>query len=271
MVDIGKQIEDLDWRQGAIFREADTTALRHQLQAEWTEGSVAIVVSQSCDLVHHDLESEPFAEIVIGRPVGSANGNLTDGKNPRRLHLRIRSISAEQVVEIVPADHYRIDREQLVRIMPDGQKVLSDRERRTLANWLAGRYQREALPTAFNQRIARSQKKRDKIYRRLSKRVSALLVKLTPNKELPDHEPYHILLLALVPADDHDPRDVIENDLQALSQQISQDSGIVIDQSPQVVSETEISVALYRQFSPFPLEYLSLREDPPHPLPPSLS
>ena len=271
MVDIGRQIEDLNWQQGSILKEADAAALRNQLRAKWTDNSVVIVVSQSCDLVHHDLEAEPFAEIIVGQSVAGVNGNLTDGKNPRRLHLRIESLgSADLVVEIVPSERYYIGRQQFVKIKPDEQRFLIERERRTLASWLAGRYKREALPTTFNQRIVKTQKKRDKIHRRLSERVSALLVKLMPNRELPDNEPYHVRLLALVPADDHDPRDALENDLQALATQISQDGSIFVDQM-RVVSETEISVALYRQFSLFPLEYLSVREDPPHPLPPLIS
>ena len=47
-----------------------------------------LVVSQSCDLVHHSYESEPFAEAYLCEPLAAdapENGNLTAGKNPREL------------------------------------------------------------------------------------------------------------------------------------------------------------------------------------------
>jgi len=46
-----------------------------------------ILLSHDCDIVHHDLTREPSAEFITMRRAGAPDGNLTHGKNPRRLHM----------------------------------------------------------------------------------------------------------------------------------------------------------------------------------------
>ncbi|HDO34590.1 MAG TPA: hypothetical protein ENH08_05665, partial [Chromatiales bacterium] len=73
MADIGEQIKAAGWRQGCLLRRADLPGLRFDLPAD----QFAIVVSQSCDLVHHSLDTEPNIEIVTATSIPDCGGQYT--------------------------------------------------------------------------------------------------------------------------------------------------------------------------------------------------
>ncbi len=83
MKNLGSIISAQGWMQGSIFREQDLAELKNSGSGqEWETVEVGVVVSQSCDLCHHDPEGEPFAEVLVAGIVDSLNGNFTHGEHP---------------------------------------------------------------------------------------------------------------------------------------------------------------------------------------------
>jgi len=268
----GSIIEEKGWRQGGILQEEDTDKLLEPCDDQRGDDDIGIVISQSCDLIHDDFIAEPYAEIIIGTIVQEENGHFTAAKNPRLLHLRLsHQDGSEQAIELTPIRRYRVERSQLIDIVPDQTRYLQKQQIQYLARWLAGRYERAALPTAFNDRVKaagnKAEKKRQKIHRRLSPYISGLYIKILPFKELQPHEQYHVQLLALIPADFEGDFESINKDVQDLENLLTQEN---INVTSRAAQENKITVATLRRFERFPLEYLSLREEPPHPLPADL-
>lgn len=143
-----QRIRDRGWIQGAVL---DPDAVEgpdcHDQPLGW------LLVSQSCDLIHHDFEQEPFAEVIPLRPIPAAEegeqGNLLYGKNPRILSLE----GDGGWFQIRVRDLQRIRREILADMAPLDSLRLEGRRLRMVCDWLAKRYIRPALPDAFNARM----------------------------------------------------------------------------------------------------------------------
>lgn len=88
------------WYQGSILQD------RHLEEFKSPEGSLdqaGIVISHSCDLSHGDMSNEPYAEILVGEFVPALDGNLTQGKHPRKLHVQMHGPGQNvQPIEFVP-------------------------------------------------------------------------------------------------------------------------------------------------------------------------
>ncbi len=193
----GAIIEQKGWRQGSIVRDKDTDELFVDLNIHRSKNECVIVLSHSCDLAHFDLESEPHAEINIATIIQQEDGNFTAAKHPRCLHLRLTHQDGhDQAVSLKPSRRHWVNRERFTTIEPDETRYLDRREIQYLAQWLAGRYKRAALPTAFNDRVMATKKKRGKIHKHLSPRISGLYIRIHPFKELHPHETYDAQLLA---------------------------------------------------------------------------
>ena len=125
-------------------------------------------------------------------------------------------------------------------------------------HWLASRYTRPALPTTFNNRIARSdsKNKRKKIAKSLDAGLSGIYVEISPNKELPENEDYSVNLLGLIAAGYTDDRGDIENKIEKYAEFMRSAN---MDVLVSVRSEDEISVAVFNRFQRFYYDDLSLR------------
>lgn len=86
------EIRRRGWRQCSIAADPlRERLLRDELLRDVTADDLLIIATQDCDLVCHSFETEPYAEIVIGRHVDTADGNCRFGKNPRRLQFELPS------------------------------------------------------------------------------------------------------------------------------------------------------------------------------------
>ena len=92
-----KAIKDRGWQQWSCVRNADLsvvlrgTALAASLPG-LAECARLLVVSQSCDLVHHCYAAEPAAEAYVCEPLGPGSGpdgNRTAGKTIRWNHWAV--------------------------------------------------------------------------------------------------------------------------------------------------------------------------------------
>jgi hypothetical protein len=148
MSSVGEQIERNGWKQGDVIKNDEFPAsIEGQLE---NIDHLFVITTQSCDLVHHRLEDEPYAECIECLRIDKLKGDYTFAKNPRRLHLLISyTDGSEQPVEILAHRIYRFPREEMTTITPSADKYLSERNCKTLIRWLACRYDRPAFPDEF--------------------------------------------------------------------------------------------------------------------------
>jgi len=276
MVDVGARIGEKGWRQGSILRDDDLFLCRapDRISARDMTGAIGVVVSQSCDLTHAVLEGEPVVEILVGHPAeddvaARKRGNCSGGKHPRCLHMTVQMHDeGERWFEFTPWSRVAVDRSVLVGRRPDADRFISPSDMLVLTNWLAQRYIRAAFPDDFNALLDGARSSQRKLYARLSSAVSGLHARLLPDRDLLENERYTLDLLALVP-------DLYAAQLASAAETVEKLADVLrsagIDVSSAAVLESEVSYARVRSFRRFPLEHLSLRGDPPDPMPLELS
>ena len=261
MDDPGKRISENGWRQGAILHAQD-----HDPPADMDE-AMAVLVSHSCDVTCDCFTTEPHVEVIPAKIIEHEDGNCTYAKNPRCLHLRLHSTDGSVcAIELRQRDRYQLPRKELLDSRPDGERFIDAAGLRVLGRWLALRYERSALPDEFNNRLARLRRRSGKLHKRMSPHASGLYVQLEPHDEVSADAEYRVNLLALVPASHraeiHDVRtaaDELADWLRGENMHV-QVAAMVDDQ---------ISHARVVQMHRLPLEHLSLRHDPEHPMPES--
>jgi hypothetical protein len=138
------------WRQGHILTPDTAAVLR--LVREANQESLVVVISHDCDLAQHS-SIEPTVEVILGRRVQAVDGNLTDAKNPRRLHLLATEVGAPIWVELIATARKSIPKQDLTAHMPSTTIVIHPNGRNTLQHWLAARYRRSAFPDAFDKHL----------------------------------------------------------------------------------------------------------------------
>lgn len=182
------------WRQGALVLQPDMSRLEltPPIEADPGPDDCLIVVSHDCDLLHRELEKEPFVEFVVARSVESAAGDILFAKSPRRLALQ----SAEYTFEVDAHSKCRAYRQAIMTLAPGG--FLSDLDLRILRRWLANRYSRAAFPDAFNGRSSRVGEKVKKILRGVPD-LSGIFLSTT-EVELAAADPYRIVVIGCMPA-----------------------------------------------------------------------
>lgn len=263
---IGEQVSVNKWAQCSI---APTKALaaKASLYLECLDNFL-IVVTQSCDLVHHKLEDEPYAECIECRPIDKVDGNFTYGKNPRCLHLYIVAENGdERAVEIRPHRMHRFDRSILGELIPNDRYYLSERTCRILIRWLAGRYLRAAFPDEFNNRMYVVKEKLKKKAVKLADLVTGIYVMIIPDKEIAPDKTYHVTLLALLEASEdveHQPIDSIIKEYVNLMKNQG------MDVQYRILKEDAISVAAIRNYRKVDWDHISLRKTSPTKLPADL-
>ena len=182
--------------------------------------------------------------------------------------MPIRQGHDEVWFAFLPWDRVLVDRAALADCIPHDEWVVLQADLDVLANWLAQRYVRAAFPDDFNKLLDATRSKQKKLHVRLSPDVSGLYARLNPDRDLLEGERYVLDLLALVPEFRRDELSSVSKSVQALIDSIRATG---IDVRGNVRMEDEVSYGLVRSFRRFPLEHLSLRGDPPDPMPLELS
>lgn len=163
------------WRQGYFVKHQDVSevlgsSIDHVNKRRTHHTQSLILLTQDCDLVQN-LEKEPFVEFIAGYEVSSHNPSLFHGKNPRRLQVQaIANDRKQEMLDISIHDRFRIPKQELLRLSPDGDRQLSVRDRKLLTGWIAKRYTRHAFPDEFNRRLRKSSKRMEKLFKTNSAR-----------------------------------------------------------------------------------------------------
>ncbi|MFT2719899.1 hypothetical protein ACMT4L_07835 [Deinococcus sp. A31D244] len=150
-----------------------------------------MVITQDCDLVHHNFEAEPWCEVLLLRSIEEADGNFMWAKSGRMLHMSVPTVGE---YECSIHDRHRIPRWYLVGHAPDTSMTLDPRTLNLLRQWLARRYARVALPDEFNRRVGSMQKKVMKALEKVGEDIQEVYLN-TQFRELQADEEYLITLI----------------------------------------------------------------------------
>jgi hypothetical protein len=244
------------WVQGAFLRRD----LLRSLLGPRSDGLVGVVVSHDCDLANRSRKKEPTFEWIAARIVGRPDGNFANGRNSRQLHFGSAGPDGEHL-SLSMNDRRFDDRSHLVGVEPSG--VLEEGSRRTLAEWMANRYHRSGFPDAFNDRRAKKARAiRDILNGPGSGDLEGLWVALAPDAEsegaasygrigvdLREGDPYKIVLWVTVKDGiASQALDAVEELVEKVAEALRQCEGLELPEEPQIVRESDFSLAHLRRF-----------------------
>jgi hypothetical protein len=265
----GDAIEKRGWVQGKFL---SLNLAPHLLAVggpagEAPDGALYLVVSQSCDLVHGDGEAEPWCEVLRAVPIASADSLCEHGRNPRVFHFSLTKDNRSVPYEIRAKDRLFLPRGHLVDATPANDASISSRTLDTLTAWLANRYTRPALPTAFNLRLKADKKRFAKLKKLIESKhmlVRDFFLKLHPLDEITDAtKSYRIVLLMVA----HDRAvqaipDEVRQFAQTLTTQLTGIDGIDLVEPVKWQSDTRTSLRQTDDYIPWDIfDYLTTRDD----------
>lgn len=267
---IGTHLEAAGWRQGSIVNDSDLRRLLDHIDTPVEAGMVLLLASQSCDIAHDNIDSDPCLELSIARKIKNYDGNCTHNKNPRILHTQIarrtgnREISTEEYIELKAFEKVAISKMFFQGFRPDPDRVLEKPQLQSYIAWLSARYSRPALPTEFNRRMSDADPKGRlrKIAKRCNEHLMGLYVEITPDTEVQEGEAYNVNLLGLLPSGFDGDRTQIDTAVKNYAC-ILRNAGMEV--MHKIQTEDEISMATIKRFKRFYLHDLSFRETAPHP------
>lgn len=263
-------IRDHGWCQGAAFQEDDHRRLAEMLSVDVEPNSRLLVVSQDCDIVHPNLEAEPFVEILFARLLnGTPDGSFAHGKNPRRLHVPINIGGSSQYYECVAHERYQVDRRTLAELSPDPECHVDEPTLHLIRSWIAARYTRTAFPDAFNIRVADALRGQARMLKSRGRYLSGIYVAVTPWRELGEDDVYRIELYAAMEAEtwaETATRQEMFSLIDDIALALNNCDGIDVE-NYELRSENEISLADLRFLRRWDYDYLSYRESPDGVLP----
>lgn len=243
------------WTQGSILRGADFGL---------SENEIYVVISHPCDVVSSDFDRDPVIEIVRARLVDSLDGNLTFGKNSRRLQIDHNG----RFLELLATEKLTIDRSQLAAASPESD--LGESGQRLLASWLSARYARPAFADEFNLRLRPVTKKIAKVLKSQGTHLSGIYVS-TSSSELAAGVSYQLTVVATMLLDDFvDAELFVEADeaCDALGSVLAEADGVDL-LSVELVSEDEMTLDSLRRFRRWDYDDLSFRAGDEQTLPPA--
>lgn len=139
------------WRQGLALSSESSAALG--LIPSGAAGSkLAIVVSHDCDLPQMPGD-EPNVEVIIAERLVKENGNCTNGKNSRLLHLPFEISGVTTWFALSAPAKTSIAKDALASHTAERNAVLEQKNRAILRRWLGARYNRSAFPNEFENRL----------------------------------------------------------------------------------------------------------------------
>lgn len=264
----GDGVKERGWRQGSLA-EADLVARLGEsgcVPGLASEDLVLIVLSHDCDVTNASFEAEPDVELVAARfvPEGARNGSFSHGKNPRRIQFEIVDGTDCRLAEAYARDRFTVDRRLLLEFGPDANRSCEPPTVEALAQWLARRYVRSALPDAFNHRTRPAIGGLKKALKRHGSDITALFVSLNAWTELVEGESYQLVVSATMRDSTFcDPvrRQVAQRALDVMQEKLERCDGIDGVEG-RLVSESDVTLEDLRYMRRFDVfDYLSVGDD----------
>ena len=273
-------IQRQGWRQGSIFTlEASRPVVIANRERIAVPGFVIddrarlLVTSQDCDVVHpgpHEPRVEVCPAVLVR---GGLDGNFTGTRNPRRLQIELNIRGARFPCEVRAPTRFCIDRAILEASAPDPEAQISPRHQSFFVHWLAKRFRRAALPTAFDQRVSKEIRSEIRgLLRPLEDSIDSMLIAIDPeDRELEKGVAYLVQIVALMEESDFvDPvrREPVEAAIRQVQGLLDQCEDIELDACV-VESSGRMTVEEYREFDVWDYDELSLEAgtEPPRAAP----
>lgn len=277
--DLGRILGNAGWRQGAILKTSLLDEIKDLLPEYVT---CAVVISQDCDIVR-DQQTEPYIEVVCGSWVPKSQSEFETGRHPRQLSLSCESRDAHLLLDIrkrslVPKRVF-VDSQsqsQTSRYEPDDSLTLSRDSVKLLAAWIADRYTRVAFPDTFNERLSgKTGKTIEALTKKaISQHVTGVYVMMNTENELPETEPYEVLLWFACRQDIYeesgDDLDSVRKFATEFVAALKECPGVVVleeEDGWEVRGEHHISLADLREFKRFSYDHRSRAKKPGGDLP----
>lgn len=180
---------DTSWKQGSIL---SNDILQHLLPDPIDKHAIGIIASHDCDIANDNLGIEPHLECIIAIAV-KEDGNFTNAKSSRKLHLPFLIKGGESYFELNATGKVNFDKRSLCDCEPDGQYLLSQENKIIFQDWLASRYRRQAFPDCLDKRLKPLITLLKKRGERNTLEILGYWFSFEPiNEELSDGEPYEL-------------------------------------------------------------------------------
>jgi len=264
MDDTVRIIRENGWRQGMVLPLAAMSAQEKHCSCDNKDGVIAIVVSQSCDVLHHCLNNEPMVEILIASRIDKQNNAFIHRRHPRKLHFPIVQNNETVWYEANICHRHCIERRVLAEHSPDMGLQIHPDDVKTISLWIASRYLRHAFPDNFVKRIDRN-RIRKLLKQEKSAYLSGIYLCLSSHDELPDDESYDVEIVGTITADDFGNASKRESAIElvnAVASAMQSDGKVEVNY--ECLSEQEMTVHDLRSFSRMSdFDDLSYGDDPP--------
>lgn len=195
-------IEKHGWRQGAVLGPTLLCATRERAPSDIaiTEDNWLVVTSHDCDVVNARLDKEPTVELLRAEVLPrKPDKQQVWGRNPREMELEVEDGTGGAVVlKVRVHERWTLPREVLSTEAP--ARLLGDKERRLIAEWLAKRYIRAAFPTAFDGRWRAKLRDWTRLLEKHSRWLQGVYLRLSTLQELAEQIPYKVHLIVAAPA-----------------------------------------------------------------------
>jgi hypothetical protein len=126
-------LHDNPWRQGHVLTD-DTTKALGIAHPSSPDDTVAIVVSHDCDLAQ-DICAEPICEVILGRKINAQDGNASNAKSVRRLHITCSDGATNSIIELEISNRRSINKADLAGRLPADSTKLTVHEKSLLQVW----------------------------------------------------------------------------------------------------------------------------------------
>jgi hypothetical protein len=252
------------WHQGSVLPGALADPLGAERVAGWGDGSVLVVLTQDCDLVHPSYEVEPNVELIAGAFVDAADNGLRHGRNPRRLHVDVDRGGGRAVVAFSVQGRLVVPRSALEEHAPHPGIRLGREDRRLLCEWVAKRYVRAAFPDAFNERAQAAHRTIEKALKRGGEHVTGLFLMIEPDDECASGQDYRIILRVTARAAtlaDETIEVTLVRLAKAIADALAACDGVLVEDH-QLVSEAEFTLEDLRFFKRWDWDYRSHSGEP---------
>lgn len=254
-------IEAHGWKQGSLFLSSPSNLGIGKSKKKY----LYLLVTHSCDVVHGSLEDEPYAEAILAKAISDTNGNLTHGKNSRKIHVELHKNKEAKLCEFSTSNRIFFDRRKLADFEPATTYQIDETILKNLIDWLSKKYNRAAFPNSFNDRLKEhkiTEKIKD-ILKNNGHDVMGLYIKLDSYKELADNEPYKILFLFMVISDGAKNSDMtFDNILEKIVEKIELNPKIQVSGKYKVLTLDEMTAKDMNIMDHWDYEYLSYRDKP---------
>lgn len=253
------------WRQGAVFSALTVPSqLLPQLDKDKSHW---VLLSHDCDIIHHDLENEPHAEVIALSVNRRRDGNLLYGKNPRR--LQIQSDVAGHCFEFHVNSRRFISRRCLADFQPEDAVALSSEQVHALASWIARRYVRTAFPDAFNDRLQPINSELIRVLKGEGEWISGIYVAMEL-VELPADRPYDVLMTITMLDEDFsvpERRSRVQQTCDIIEALLNGRKHAICIKNVQMLPESKLNLADWRKLRRLEFDYLSAGGDSSPPTP----